>query len=111
MWLAPDYSVWGIPASATVTMVSAESIDGEVRIFYDHAQIGGAEQVVAFGELTDHRGNKLPAQIKSPKVIALSRSTDAVFVVGRESTSGFKIARGSSASGSVIVDLLIIEMS
>jgi hypothetical protein len=111
MWLAPDYNVWGLPASAEVTFVSAQSIDGTTRLFYDNAQIGGAEQVVSYSELTDHRGNTLPAQIQSPKVIALPRSAEKVFIVGRESGAGFKIARESSASGPVIVDLLIVEMS
>lgn len=111
MWLTPNYNVWGLPASAEVSFVTAETIDGTTRLFYDRAQIGGAEQVVDYSDLSDHRGNALPGQIKSPKVIPLPRSTDRVFIVGRESASGFKIARDGASSGPVIVDLLIVEMS
>ena len=61
------------------------------------------------GDLSDHRGNQLPDALDAARVIVRPRGTETAFIVGGESSSGFKIARDPDAVGPVTVDLMIIE--
>ncbi len=110
IWFVPEYVVWGVPASAEIPLVTVETVNGTQRIFYSAAQVGGSDQSVLYTELTDHRGNSLPANIKEPKALPMSKSAENIFIVGREYETGFKIARDSASAGPVTVDLLIMEL-
>lgn len=109
VWFVHDYSIWGVSQDAEIDFVVVESVDNATYLFGSQA-IGSSLQEVAFGDLTDHRGNKLPQQINSPRVILRSQSDQNVFIVGQENDTHFKIARNSDATEAVLTDLMIIEM-
>lgn len=110
IWLAPDFVVWGAPSSLTLSLATVESVNGESRITYNPVTIGGLEQTVLFAELIDHRGNPLPSTIKEPKALIMPKSAERVFLVGREFSAGFKVARESGGAGTTVVDLIIMEL-
>ncbi len=109
-WFVPDFTVWGQPSLGEQEYLGLEQVDGTWSVYYGTASIGQAIQEVAFGQLTDHRGNHLPGSIKAPRVFVRPKSCTPVFVVGQESPDGFKIARDPLADGPVSVDLWIIEV-
>jgi hypothetical protein len=67
-------------------------------------------QDVLFGELVDYRGNELPAEINSPRVMVRAQTPAGAFIINQESNTGVRIARDPEAAGPVPVDLLIFEM-
>jgi hypothetical protein len=109
-WFVPDFMVWGIAGPGELEYLALEKIDANLSIYFGTANLDSGPQEVAFGDLTDHRGNSLPSTIKSPRIFPRSRSTDTVFVVGSESAGSFQIARDPQATRPVPVDLLIVEM-
>ena len=111
IWFVPDIVVWGLPGLGDVEFMVIEDVDGVSSVHFCATNIGTGEQLIQFTQLIDHRGNNLPAVIKSPRVIVRSHSEDSAFVVARESQNSFKIARDPGAAGAVTVDLFVIEMN
>ncbi|MFZ5981517.1 MAG: hypothetical protein ACOYVF_12895 [Candidatus Zixiibacteriota bacterium] len=109
-WVVPDFMVWGLPGLGDIEFLVVESVGSTRSVLFGATDVADAVQEVSFAELTDHRGNSLPAEIKSPLVMPRSKTGEAVFVVGREAASKFKIARAVEADGPVTSDLLIMEM-
>jgi hypothetical protein len=109
-WFVPNFVVWGPPVWSEIEFLALEIVGSDKNVFYGSADIGDPSQHVAFSELTDHRGNQLPASIASPRVLVRLKSEVSAFVIGDESSSSFKIARDPEASGSVTVDLIVVEM-
>ena len=105
-----NYSIWGVSQDAEIDFSVVESVDAISTILFGNQAIGSSLQEVAFEDLTDHRGNKLPQQIDSPRVIPRSQSDQHLFIVGQESDTNFKIARNSDVTESILCDLMIIEM-
>jgi hypothetical protein len=110
VWFVPEFSAWGLAGWSEIEFVVQEQVQSTTSVLYGTIDIGDVAQQVIFANLTDHRGNQLPTSLSSPRVIVRPRSVETVFIVGEESTQGFKIARDPDASGPVLVDLLIIEM-
>lgn len=110
IWFVPGFVVWGLPGLEDAEYLAFESTPASSSIFFAETDIGDSGQVVAYSELTDHRGNTLPNTLSAPKVFPRARGTEAVFIVGDESPQSFRIGRDSESSGPLTVDLLIIEM-
>ena len=110
VWFIHNYSIWGVSQDAEIDFSVVESVDAISTILFGSQAIGSSLQEVAYEDLTDHRGNKLPQQIDSPKVIPRSQSDQHLFIVGQESDTNFKIARNSDVTESILCDLMIIEM-
>ena len=110
MWAAPDFVVWGQTSEISINYIELASVDGSSRIMFNEANVGQSGQGVEFQNIIDSRGNSLPASILQPKVIIQSKSQFQAFLLGREFSTGFRIARETSASEPITVDLLIIEM-
>ena len=110
MWFVPRLSVWGSAEWYAVDYLAIEEIDSTKSILFDKIGIGDSSQSVAFQELTDFRGNRLPSTINNPRVLIRPKDSFAAFVVGDETNQGFKVAASPEASGTVPVDLIIIEM-
>ncbi len=110
IWFIPDFSTWGVSQEAEIDFALVEGVDSEQNLFYGNQPIGASLQKVNFSDLVDHRGNPLPAEIDSPKVIPRSKTSEPIFIVGKESSNDFNIARSHESSGPVPGDLMIIEM-
>lgn len=110
VWFVPHFVVWGAPDWSDLEYLTVEEIDSVKSVLFDSVSIGESTQSVKFCDLIDQRGNNLPASITKPAVMTRARSCDQVFVVGDETSEGFKMARSSEASGPVRVDLMIIEL-
>jgi len=110
LWFVPNFVVWGLPVWGEIEFLTVEKVDAGETVFYGTADIGDPSQQVAFSDLTDHRGNQLPATISSPRVLVRTKSEDGAFIIGEESDTSFKIARDPQASGPVTVDLVVVEM-
>ena len=108
-WLVPGVIVWGQAGIGEVYYLAAEEVDTDTSSYFGRAEIGQADQEV-YEQLTDHRGNSLPASIDSPRVVPMSRSQYPVFLVGDGSDERFKIARSPEAPGPVTADLLVMEL-
>ena len=109
-WFVPDFSVWGVPSLGEHEYLALEQIDSTWSVLYGTASIGQSDQEVSFNQLTDHRGNALPNNLESPRVLVRPRNSSAVFVVGQEASDRFKIAHDSDIDGPVTVDLWIVEL-
>ncbi len=109
-WFVPGFVVWGLPSWEEVDCLLLEQGEATKTILFASFSLGDATQHVAFADLTDHRGNQLPANIASPRVIVRPRSEETAFIVGEESNSSFTIARRAETPSPVTVDLLIVEM-
>jgi len=110
MWLVPDFVVWGLPGLGEIEYLDVENIDGTKSVSFGSAGIGDTSQSVTFANLTDVRGNSLPAFSNRSLVTVRSHDQSQVFVVGTETDSGFKIARDADSLGPVTVDLIITEL-
>ncbi len=110
LWFVRDYSIWGLADDAELLYLGLENVDSAGRLMFGLSSVGGAAQNILFGEMIDFRGNHLPASINSPRVIARSRSHHAVYLIGEESNSGFRIARDPDAPGPLMTDLFIFEL-
>lgn len=108
-WFVPDFAVWGQPSLGEHEYVALEQVDSTWSVGYGTASIGQSDQEVLFCQLTDHRGNSLPASLESPRVFVRPKNSAATFVVGQESGDRFKIAHDSAGDGSVTVDLWVVE--
>ncbi len=110
MWFIPGVVIWGVPGLGEIEYVVAERVDGTVSILRGSASPGGGEQSVAYAELTDYRGNALPATLAAPRVMLRSHDRYNTFVVGTESPSSVRVARDPESPSPVTADLLVIEM-
>lgn len=109
-WMIPDFSVWGVPGFGETDLLIIEKVGSQSSIYFGSFDIGGSEQEIRFDSLVDHRGNSLPSTLASPLVIPRSKGPVTPFVVGRESTVGFKIARSTNTAATVQTDLLVVEI-
>ena len=109
-WYVPDVSIWGTKGFGEFEILTIENVEAVKSLFFDSASIGDNSQSLAYNDLYDFRGNRLPVSIKNPKVFVKPRSADTVFVVGRESEKKFKIVRSASTPAPALVDLYIVEM-
>jgi hypothetical protein len=109
-WFVPNFMVWGIAAPGELEYLAVENVNGTLSIYFGMSSLDDGPQTVSYADLVDHRGNSLPAIIKSPRIFPRAKSTDTVFVVGSESNSCFQIARDPETTGPVTTDLLIVEM-
>ena len=109
-WLVHDLTVWGTGTLGAIEFLLADGPTATGELYFGTADIGDSAQSVEFSQLTDHRGNQLPSTISAPHVMIRSRSTTPVYLIGRETNSGFKIARNSNAPDRATVDLIVIEM-
>ena len=110
MWVVRDYSVWGLKDDAEIFYLGAEVVNSVGRLMFGSSIIGGLEQNVNFSDLVDWKGNSLPETINAPRVIFRPRSKYNVFLIGDESSTGFRVARDPSATGPVTAELFIFEM-
>jgi len=110
IWFVPGFSVWGVPGLDEIDMLTVEHTAAGDTIGFSALTVEGASQKVFYADLTDHRGNQLPASLASPRVIPRSHEASAVLVIGTESPSSFRIARDPNAAGPVTADLLVLEM-
>ncbi len=101
--------MWGEYSAVDLLLVHTEVGESSKQILLDRVTLGGKEQEVSFDSLYDFKGNQLPQQIVSPKVLALPLNEVSCMVI-EESDSGFKIAKGSDSSENGLVDLLIFEL-
>jgi hypothetical protein len=109
-WLIRNYSVWGQAGRQVIEYLSVENVDSSGAILYGSADIEETAQEVLFGNLFDRRGNLLPVEIKGPVITVQPRGEYGAFIVGEVTNRSFCIARVSTASGPVLVDLFIEEL-
>jgi hypothetical protein len=110
IWFVPDIMVWGTTGLGELDYVTAEKVNGVTSVLYGYSSFVDGRQHLSFGELTDHRGNKLPEQIPSARVLIRPKDANSVFVIGQETSTGVTLARDDQAIGPVITDLLVVEM-
>ncbi len=109
IWLVRNFSVWGKYSVFEVLFVNTELAGGYKRIVFNRDDLGEEAQVVEFSSLFDYKGNQVPSEIKSPKVLVLLKN-EIFCLVMEESNYGFRIARVGSSTENGLVDLLIIEL-
>ena len=109
LWIVPEVLVCGLPSDASFYYLGAENVDSSERLMFGQSSVGNAAQGILFADLVDHRGNKLPSTISSPRILVRPRSPYNAYLVGEESGSGFQIVRDPAAPGPVSVDLFIYE--
>ena len=110
-WYVPDVNVWGTAGWADFDYLVLEEINSVRSIFYNSVSLDEGAQEIAYEQLVDFRGNKLPAEISNPKVFIKPRSAEPVFIVGSESNRQFSIASASQSSAPVLVDLYVVELN
>lgn len=110
VWFVPSVMVYGSPDSTGFGALLSETVGDQRIVYYQTVEIGDDRQHVRYDSLVDHRGNRLPTRIESPRVIPRARSEYAVFVTAPESEESFVIARASTSPGAVVADLLIVEL-
>ena len=109
VWLVNNFSVWGKYSAFEFLFVNTEQAEGYKRVVFNRVDLGSETQVVEFSSLYDYKGNQVPSEIKSPKVLTLPKNETFCLVI-EESNYGFKIAKESSSMENGLIDLLIIEM-
>jgi len=109
VWLVKNFCVWGEYSAVDFLLAHTEIGESSKRIMLDRVSLGGEEQEVSFGSLYDFKGNQLPQQIDSPKVLSLPLNEVSCLVI-EESNSRFKIAKRSNSTENGLVDLLIFEL-
>ena len=110
IWHIPNFNVWGVQNLGEIEYLNLEQVDSTKSVAFGSVSIGDSSQSVSFAGLTDRRGNSLPANITKALVIARPLSDRQVFMVGTETSTGFKIARDSKSNKPVTTDLIIIEL-
>lgn len=110
MWLVENFVVWGELGPYVFSLFYTEvGTQSNKRIMFDTQNLGGKIQSVSFGDLSDHRNNNLPADIKNPMVILQAKKSVPCIITSRTGT-GFQVARESQGGETGLVDLLIVEM-
>jgi len=110
IWHVLNFNVWGVQNLGEIEYLNLEQVDAIKSVAFGSINIGDSSQSVIFAGLTDRRGNLLPANITKALVIARPLSDRQVFIVGTETSAGFKIARDSKSNKPVTTDLIIIEL-
>lgn len=110
-WYVPNVNIWGTKGWSDFDLLILEEIDSDNIVTFDRVNLGEGSQEIKFAQLTDFRGNSLPATIKNAKVFINPKSDDNCFLIGEASDSKFKIARSSDSPGSVTADLYILEFN
>jgi hypothetical protein len=110
LWVIRDFNIWGTTGDIEFVLLTAEKEGAENRLMFQRAVINRSPQDVLFSDLTDWRGNNLPAEINSPWIIIAPRSEYSAFPVGEHSSTGFRVARHPDAPGPVTADLFIYEL-
>jgi hypothetical protein len=110
VWFVPEVMVWGTGGLGDLDYLVFEKVGTDGAVLYGQSSLFDGRQQLLFENLTDHRGNKLPATLQSPRVLLRSRSSSPAFVVGSESSTGVTVARDPAADGPVMADLLVVEM-
>lgn len=108
-WLIRDINIWGSLSAETIDAIATEVDDSQTRVVFHEFTIGGASQELAFDTLTDHRGNTLPQSIDMPVIIPIGKNGISVAIIGKPSSTLFRIAKTQSIPEDAIVDLWIIE--
>jgi hypothetical protein len=108
LWVVRDILVWGLANDARFFYLAAETVDS--TLMFGSSDIGGAAQDIQFSDLVDFRGNNLPPSIESPRVLMRPRTAWLAYLIGEESSSGFRLARDPEAPGPINVDIFIYEM-
>jgi len=109
VWLVKNFCVWGEYSALDLLFVHTELGEDSKRIIFNRAGLGGEVQEVIFNSLHDYKGNQLPQEINSPKVLALLKN-ETLCMVTEETNSGFKIAKENNSTENGLADLLILEM-
>ena len=109
MWVVRDVVVWGIAEDADLRYLASEVVEGSTRMMFGRAMVGGAAQDIRFDELIDHKSNRLPSEISSPRVLIRPRSAHVAYLTGEESKTGFRVVRNPGAPGPISVDFFIYE--
>lgn len=110
MWLVPNVNVWGEIADFSAELALTENTGGQKRILFGSFSVGGATQLVYFGDLTDARGNSLPAALVNPSVAVLLKDDVIVVVSGTPTSKSFRLAKATATDRNGVCDLLIVEM-
>ncbi|MEE8405396.1 MAG: hypothetical protein V3S17_08395 [candidate division Zixibacteria bacterium] len=110
IWHVLNFNVWGVQNLGEIEYLNLEQVDAIKSVAFGSINIGDSSQSVIFAGLTDRRGNLLPANITKALIIARPLSDRQVFIVGTETSTGFKIARDSKSNKPVTTDLIIIEL-
>jgi hypothetical protein len=109
-WLIRDFVVWGNSASYDASLIATEDA-GTDRVIFMRELIGGQPQIVEFSDLTDHRGNKLPASIVNAEIVIVPKGETMAFLIGQVGSASFRLAKTGLSSPDAIVDLIIMEMN
>ena len=109
-WVVENFEVWGEMNLAEFLIFYTQCGENSKRVILNHSFLGGEEQSVSFSNLWDLKGNSLPETINQPKVIVLPKREPVCFVIGKETDTGFKIAKAPESDKNGLVDLLIMEM-
>lgn len=109
-WLVENISVWGTDRDAVIQMAAVETVGSDVRLGWWSISLGGQFQDITFADLTDSRGNALPATIDKPAVVVIPRASTGAFVKIKNGDAGFSIACNDVDASPVLVDLMIFEM-
>lgn len=109
-WYIPNLNVYGTVGWGEFEYLLAENVNSVISVLFNAVSIGDNSQQIVYRNLIDHKGNSLPETLVNPKVIIKQKSEDRAYIVGDESSTGFKIVRSDQSSTPVPVDLYIVEM-
>lgn len=109
-WYIPNLNVYGTIGWGEFEYLLAENVNSVISVLFDAVSIGDNSQQILYSNLIDHKGNYLPQSLVNPKIIVKQKSDNTAYIVGEESSTGFKIVRSEQSSNPVSVDLYIIEM-
>jgi len=110
VWFVPDFAVWGLSSLGEHDYLALEGVNDTISAYHASITVGESDQQVRFAELLDHRGNHLPAALASPRVFLRTHGEESAFVVGRETSQSFRVARDGDSPRPVTVDLLVVEL-
>jgi hypothetical protein len=109
VWLVKNFCVWGEYSAIDLLFVQTEITESSKRVIFNRIGLGGKAQESNFSTLYDYKGNQLPQEIESPKILVLPKN-DIFCLVIEESKTNFKIVKGNNSSENGLVDLLIFEL-
>ncbi len=108
-WLVKDIAIWGTDREAELKIALTEQVGSDVRLGWWSISLGGQFQYINFTDLTDSRGNQLPASIVNPAIIIIPRGKPGAFIKSVDGDAGFSVARNDSDSAPVLIDVMIFE--
>lgn len=110
-WLVKNYRVRAADHALEADLIMTEIVSPDSRVVFHHQFVGDVGQVVEFADLTDHRGNQLPATLNNPEVLIVPRNAVGAFIPGPIGPTSFRIARSGLEPSDAVVDLVILEMN